>query len=121
MRKNNFDGTINYILGSETAVLIQLKDSLIDLNNALEELSYYNNEINYYICSHHKYGRSYVPIIEVKKDHVFIKITAEKAELLNKLDEQLIKVKNLNAIAKLNLPIIDEVEKLLGVTNNVKN
>lgn len=108
------DATIYYTLVSEIATLMKLKDKLYEINNALKELQYSDNNITCHICLHHPYGRSYVPITEIKKDFVIAKITEEKTLLLNQLNRQLTKVKNLSVIAKLKLSIIEYVEGLLN-------
>ncbi len=107
------NNSIYYLLGTEVASLMQLQEKLIKTNEALKELKYIDNDITCHICLHHHRTTSYVPIIEVKKDFVYVKVEVEKALLLNQIDEQLTKVKNLNKTAKLNLPIIEEIENIL--------
>ena len=86
-------------------------------NDAINELSRDSDDITYHICSHHNFGKSYVPILDVEKEFVFANAQKEKAILVNKLNDQLIKVKKINVDAKLNLTIIDEVEEMLKVEN----
>lgn len=107
------DNSIYYLLGTEIATLVQLQEKLIQINEALKELKYINDDITCHICLHHHRTTSYVPIIEVKKDFVYVKTELEKALLLNQIDEQLTKVKNLNETAQLYLPIIETIENIL--------
>lgn len=117
--EQEFNTNIYFILGSEVASLMQLKNKLIEINDAINELSNYSDDITYHICSHHKFGKSYFPILDVEKEFVFVNTQKEKAILVNKLNDQLIKVKKINVDAKLNLTIINEVEELLEVEDEI--
>lgn len=106
--------TIYYILETETATLMQLKDKFVQLKEALKDLEYCNNDISCHICLHHSHSTSYVPIIEVTKKYV-INQTNEELEMVHyQLEKQLLTVKLLNDKANLHLPIIKEVEDLLN-------
>lgn len=105
---------IYYILGTETATLMQIKDKFVQLKEALKELEYSNDDISCHICLHHSHSSSYIPIIEVTKKHV-INQTNEELEIIHyQLKKQLLTVKVLNNQANLHLPIIKIVEDLLN-------
>lgn len=105
---------IYYILGTETATLMQIKDKFVQLKEALKELEYSNDDISCHICLHHSRSSSYIPIIEVTKKHV-INQTNEELEIIRyQLEKQLLTVKILNNEANLHLPIIKIVEDLLN-------
>ena len=103
-----------YALGTAIAELENLKQSLEQINGAINVLQH-ENDIETFVSVKHIHGNNFIPIVQINKGLVFDYLQKEKSKHISKLKEQVAKVKS--TIKELDLtleiPVIQEVESIL--------